>query len=227
VSGPQEASLDVVAFDGPSGAGKSTIAKGVASRLGWRHLDTGSMYRAATLWLLEHRVDPADIDAVERSAATLALRLGDAGRVWLGEREVTRDLRRPEVDACVSVVSVIPVLRREMRGLQRAQAAQGPLVAEGRDMTSVVFPDARWKFYIDAAAEERARRRQGDYERAGTTRDLAQLLGEMLERDRLDTSRADSPLVRVPDAVYLDTTKCSAEQVVEEIVGRIERERGG
>lgn len=220
--------LDVVAIDGPAGAGKSTIAKAVAFRLGWAHLDTGSMYRAVTLWFLDQEVALHDARAIDDALGRIQLRCGGSGRVWLDDAEVTEHLRAARVEALVSEVAAIPSVRRSMRDLQRAQAEHGPLVVEGRDMTSVVFPDARWKFYVDASARERARRRRGDIElQRGTDADLPSLEDvqrDLEERDRLDSTRADSPLRRVAAATYLDTTGIGIDEAVARIVDLVEED---
>ncbi len=221
-------SLEVVAIDGPSGAGKSTIAKAVALRLGWRHLDTGAMYRAVTVWFADHDVDLDDGAAVGRALASLHLRLGEYGRVWIGEQEVTDRLRTRAVERAVSAVSARASVRDAMRDLQRAQARLGPLVAEGRDMTSVVFPDARYKFFVDAHAQERARRRLADFEASGRGgMCLEDVLSELETRDRSDSTRDVAPLIRVPEAVYLDTTDLTVDEVVTRIVDLVEAESGG
>ncbi|MCA8971520.1 MAG: (d)CMP kinase [Planctomycetes bacterium] len=220
--------LDVVAIDGPAGAGKSTIAKAVAFRLGWAHLDTGSMYRAVTLWFLDQDVALGDARAIDEALGRIHLRCGGSGRVWLDDAEVTEHLRAARVEALVSEVAAIPSVRRSMRDLQRAQAEHGPLVVEGRDMTSVVFPDARWKFYVDASARERARRRRGDIElQRGSDADLPSLddvQRDLEERDRLDSTRADSPLRRVDAATYLDTTGVGIDEAVAWIVDLVEED---
>lgn len=225
--------LAVVAIDGPAGAGKSTIAKAVAFRLGWAHLDTGSMYRAVTLYFVDHGVDFANAadgnrdEKIRQALAKIHLRCGGSGRVWLDDVEVTELLREPRVEDSVSAVAAIPAVRRSMRDLQRAQSAHGPLVVEGRDMTSVVFPDARWKFYVDASARERARRRRGDFEIHGrSVPSVDEVQRELEERDRLDSTREDSPLRRVDDAQYLDTTGVGVDEAVTWIVDRVESDLG-
>ena len=221
--GNEQNVLRVIAIDGPSGAGKSTVAKAVAFRLGWAHLDTGSMYRAVTLEFLRRHLDLRDEAAVERALDEIDLRCGDSGRVCLGAEEVTEELRSREVEAQVSAVAAIPAVRRRMRDLQRAQAKHGPLVVEGRDMTSVVFPDARWKFYVDATAAERARRRLGDFEMHGNrVPPLAEVQRDIERRDQLDSTREDSPLRRVEDAVYIDTTGIGIDEAVAQIVDLVE-----
>lgn len=212
---------EVVAIDGPSGAGKSTVARLLAGELGFGYLDTGAMYRAVTWHFLQEGCAPgvcaADADrGVERmrralAGARLELR---SGRVLLNGRDVTPHLRVREVESQVSAVSALPFVRIAMRDLQRAVAAQGPIVCEGRDMGSVVFPNARWKVYLDAAPGERARRRSHDFERQGRQVSTADVLDEILVRDRLDSTRSDAPLQQAADALYVDTTGLTTEAVV-------------
>lgn len=232
VRGPTE----VVAIDGPSGAGKSTIARELARRLGYSYLDTGAMYRAVTWHFLEQQCAPAqlagDPGAERRMRDVLAhteLAVLPDGRVLLNGRDVSGHLRSREVEHQVSAVSALPFVREAMRELQRKVAAAGPLVAEGRDMTTVVFPDARWKVYLDARPEERARRRHKDF--AGRGRDVTErdVLEEIEVRDRLDSTRVDAPLVRAKDAHYLDTTGLDAGAVLAALltwIGRTDRSAG-
>jgi cytidylate kinase len=223
---PPTGPTEVVAIDGPSGAGKSTIAKALARRLGYAYLDTGAMYRAVTWHFLEQQCAPAQIagDPVlgeRRMREVLArteLQVLPDGRVLLQGRDVSGHLRSREVEHQVSAVSALPFVRHAMRELQRRLAAHGPLVAEGRDMASVVFPDARWKIYLDARPEERARRRQRDFEARGRPISEREVLEEIEVRDRLDRTRQDAPLLRAPDAHHLDSTGLDAEAVVESIL---------
>lgn len=215
--------LDVVAIDGPSGAGKSTVARRLAVSLGFAYLDTGALYRAVTWLLLQGGAgDPSDdLGVVDRAT----LEFTPQGRTLVNGLDVTDELRSRAVEARVSAVAARPEVRRRMRDLQRLIARNGPLVAEGRDMGSVVFPHARWKFYLDASPVERAKRRQRDFEDGGRTVSRSQVLAELEERDRLDSAREDAPLVRVEDATYLDSTRLSADQVVEHMRQAIDRER--
>ncbi len=217
---------EVVAIDGPSGAGKSTIAKKVAEQLGFVHLDTGAMYRAVTWRFLENQCapdqSPGDPEAVERkmreTLADMRLQLRPDGKVFVNGKDVTAHLRSQMVEARVSAVSALPFVRERMTQLQREVAAQGPVVAEGRDMGSVVFPTARWKVYLDASPQERARRRRLDFERRGRAVSEQEVLEEILVRDRLDSTRRDAPLVQAKDACYLDTTGLGADQVIGRIL---------
>lgn len=208
---------DVVAIDGPSGAGKSTVARLLARRLNWSYLDTGAMYRAVTWLFLENEHN--DLDDHDRTQVLLGgieLDLRPDGTVAVNGRDVTAHLRSREVESRVSLVSALPAVRAAMRELQRAIARRGPVVAEGRDTTSVVFPSARYKFFLDAEPEARAHRRFLDVAAKGG-REVTEgdILEELAVRDRLDSTRRDAPLARTPQAHYLDTTGLTAEGVVE------------
>lgn len=212
---------EVVAIDGPSGAGKSTVARQLAQRLGFAFLDTGAMYRAITWHFLQEGCAPAECAGEpDQGNARMRAALADArlelrqGRVLLNGRDVTSHLRTREVESQVSAVSALPFVRAAMRDLQRVVAAAGPVVAEGRDMGSVVFPQARWKVYLDAAPSERARRRSEDFARQGREVSERDVLDEILVRDRLDSTRSDAPLRQAPDALYVDSTGLLTEVVV-------------
>ncbi|MCA8973675.1 MAG: (d)CMP kinase [Planctomycetes bacterium] len=220
--------IDVVAIDGPSGAGKSTVARRLAQRLGFAFLDTGAMYRAITWRFLERGCAPAEcagdadhgVQRMQEVLARTALSLR-SGRVYVDDHDVTAHLRTREVESQVSAVSALAFVRGAMRDLQRRIAAAGPTVAEGRDMGSVVFPHARWKFYLDAAPSERARRRSQDFVRQG--RDVAEVevLEEILVRDRLDSTRQDAPLRQAADAAYVDTTGLTFDAVVDRLFAAV------
>lgn len=211
----------VVAIDGPSGAGKSTVARQLAARLGFAFLDTGAMYRAITWHFLQNGCAPAecageaDGGQARMRAALAAARLRlEQGRQILNERDVTAHLRTREVESQVSAVSALSFVRAAMRDLQRQVASAGPVVAEGRDMGTVVFPRARWKVFLDAAPSERARRRSADFVRQGRQVSEEDVLAEIEVRDRLDSTRSDAPLRQADDALYLDSTGLTTDAVV-------------
>jgi cytidylate kinase len=212
----------VVAIDGPAGSGKSTVARAVAQRADLRHLDTGAVYRALTLALLRAHVPPDDADAVALAAKTadLALELapGRSGtvRVLLDGSAMGEELRSPEVNAAVSAVSAVPAVREQLVALQRAVISLGGIVAEGRDVGTVVWPQAEVKVFLTADAAERARRRAAD--------EPAEALAR---RDRLDSGRAASPTRAAEDALLLDSTGREVDDVVEQIVGLIDAARTG
>ncbi|MDP8937093.1 MAG: (d)CMP kinase [Actinomycetota bacterium] len=202
--------MQVVAIDGPVGSGKSTVARAVASRLGLAHLETGAMYRAVALAVLRRGIEPvADDPALAEVARTVRMEVGE--RLVVDGADVTEELRAPEVGRAVSVVAADPGVRAELVRRQRQWVAdRGGAVVEGRDIGSVVFPDATLRVYLTASDEERARRRGGDE----TAADVAR-------RDRIDSSRSASPLIVPEGATVIDTTDRSVAEVVDEIVGRL------
>lgn len=210
----------VVAIDGPSGSGKSTVARGVAAALGLDVLDTGAMYRAVTLAVLKAGIDPSDSDACARIANDVDLEVG--ATVVLGGEDVTDDIRGPEVTSTVSQVSAHPEVRRELVDRQRAWVdARGEGVVEGRDIGTVVFPDATLKVFVTASDEERARRRQRDEVAADRAVGVDDVMEDLTRRDRADSSREASPLRAAADAVVIDTTDREVKDTVGEIVDRV------
>jgi cytidylate kinase len=203
----------VVAIDGPAGAGKSTVARAVASELGFTYLDSGAMYRCVGLAALERQVDPAVV------AKDLRIDLGD--RVWLDGRDVTQAIRAPEVSQAASRAAAEPAVRTAMVSQQRRLLGEGDWVAEGRDIGTVVAPDAEVKVFLTADPQERARRRA---EELGV--DPATVLAEQMIRDQRDATRADSPLVPAPGATILDTTGLSLPQVVARVAKLARAARG-
>jgi cytidylate kinase len=209
----------IVAIDGPSGAGKSTVARAVAEALAVPTLDTGAMYRAVTLAALEREV-PID-DAEACGALARSVHLSVDGAVLLDGRDVTAAIRGPDVTAAVSIVSAHPFVRTALVAHQRAWADQHDGgVVEGRDIGTVVFPDAAVKVFLTASDEVRARRRQHDEAAADRAIDLEQVRRDLERRDRLDATRAQSPLVAAPDALHIDTTSLDVGDIVTRIVDR-------
>jgi cytidylate kinase len=206
--------VPLIAIDGPAGSGKSTVARAVASRLGLAYLDTGAMYRSVAWAALGHGVDLTDGDALARLANGLEIELGD--RVVVDGVDATTEIRGPEVTAVVSAVSAHPAVRAEMVRRQRRWAEEGSGgVVEGRDIGTVVFPHADLKVFLTASEEERARRRQRD-DRAP---DVDAVAADLARRDTLDSNRAASPLRSAEDAVVIDTTARTVDDVVDEVVG--------
>ncbi len=209
----------VVAIDGPAGAGKSTIAKRLAARLGFTYIDTGAMYRAVALWALRQKIEPNDMHRLEQLALAAEIELSP-GRIQLNREDVTDAIRTPEVSSGASKVAVIPGVRRAMVAKQRAIGERSSVVMEGRDIGTVVFPDADVKIFLDAKPAERVRRRLAEEQAKapGETISEAAVAEQMQERDRRDSTRADAPLSQAPDAVYVDSTPLTIEGVEEAIL---------
>jgi CMP/dCMP kinase len=207
----------VVAIDGPAAAGKSTIARRLAERLGFIYIDTGAMYRAVALWALRQRIPASDMHRVEQLALAADIELAP-GRVMLNGEDVTQAIRTQEVANGASQVAVIPGVRRAMVAKQRAIGERSSVVMEGRDIGTVVFPNADVKIFLDAKPEERVRRRLLEEKAKGASVGEGALAEQMKERDRRDSARADSPLTQAPDALYLDSTPWTIDEVEEAIL---------
>jgi CMP/dCMP kinase len=210
-----------ITLDGPSGTGKSSVARAVAARLGAAYLDTGAMYRAATVAVLDAGIDPADADAVARTVAAARIEVGtEAGTelVRVGGLDVATRIRGAEVTRAVSPVSAVPAVRRQLVDQQRALvAAADSVVVEGRDIGTVVLPEATLKIYLTAAPEVRAQRRAGQLGLRDAA-EIAALAEDLRRRDEYDSSRADSPLRPAADAVIVDSTELDREAVIARVV---------
>ena len=213
----------LVAIDGPAGAGKSTVTRAFAERLGLIYLDTGAMYRAVT-WLVQQRgVEPQDAAAVEALLSALDLQLqslpGGGQQVLVNGEDVSQAIRSPEVTGSVSVVAAHRCVRQALTAQQKAMGAKGGLVAEGRDIGSAVFPDADLKVFLTATVAERARRRALDLEQRGfPVPERSELEAQIAERDHLDSTREEAPLVQAEDAVELVTDGMSIDAVIDALV---------
>jgi cytidylate kinase len=212
----------IVTIDGPAGAGKSTAARTLARRLGFEFLDTGAMFRAVTLAALRSRTDLTDQDALLHLLSGLELTLTQ-GRVVLNGADVTDQIRSTEVTAASGPIAASPVVRRHLAALQRAVAAGRDMVCEGRDQGTVVFPDAACKFFVVADPHERARRRQRDLAARGESVSVEDVLRAQQERDRRDAGRDLAPMVPAADAIVLDTTHLTLEEVVDRMEKEVRR----
>lgn len=210
----------IIAIDGPSGAGKGTVSGAVARALGYRHIDTGAMYRAVA-WKASHDGTRLDDDAAVSALATRAALVVEGGAVVIDGHDVTRAIRTPEMDRMVSMVARQPGVREALVRRQRELGQRGGVVMEGRDIGSVVFPGADVKVYLDASEEERARRRAGDTAYTGAVAGQAAVAQEIAARDKADRTRATSPLMLAPGAEYIDTTGVPIAEVVEQVMALV------
>ena len=218
----------IIAIDGPSGAGKSTLAKRLAKDLGFIYLDTGAMYRALALKVLLQAVDLADDNRlgslVDETEIDLRQRAGNL-EVLLDGEDVSGQIRTPEVSQMASKVSALKKVRDRMLLLQRAMGQRGNVVAEGRDIGTVIFPQAEVKIFLDASPQERARRRYQELKAAGRPVDLAETLREIEERDKRDSERDIAPLCKAEDALLVDSSTVDAEQVAALVLKRVKNKQ--
>ena len=219
---PQAPPLSVIAIDGPVASGKTALGRRLAKRLGWRALDTGVMYRALTWLALERGVDLQDETALTRMAAETVLEVGpptpgseESATIRVGGRDATPHLRAPHVEASVSTIAAVPGVRRRLVQLQREQAQRGRIVMVGRDIGTVVIPNAAVKIYLEASPEVRARRRAAERQTGGRAIKEADVLADLIRRDRWDAERIDSPLRAAENADHLNTDTLSIEETVE------------
>ena len=210
--------IEAVAIDGPGASGKTTVGARVAGRLGFRFLDTGLTYRAATWVALGRGVDMEDDEALAVMTRSLDIRITEASRVLVDGVDATDGLNTGEVDRSVSRVSAVRGVREALVPIQRRAAGDGPIVMVGRDICTVVLPDARTKVYLDASPEVRAGRRRAEIIRAGGCIKVEQVSDELRRRDTYDSGREESPLTVSDDAVVIDTSDLSVEEVVEQII---------
>lgn len=211
----------VIAVDGPAGAGKSTVVKKIAQKLGIHYLDTGAMYRAFTLYVLKKRVPLNDKVKIKNLLNTFNLTVMDDTLCIRGE-DVTKEIRSEEVTAHVSYISSLDFVRKKMVELQREIGKNIDIIAEGRDIGTVVFTDTKYKFYLDAPVEERALRRLNDEKNQNQDRDIPVLIEKIKKRDKYDSTREVSPLTRAPDACYIDSTNMTIDEVCNFIIKKIQ-----
>jgi CMP/dCMP kinase len=210
----------IIAIDGPSGAGKGTVSRAISEALGYRHVDTGAMYRAVG-WKAVRDGIPLDDEPAVSALARGANIIVEGGVVEIDGHDVTRAIRTPEIDKAATAVARLPQVREALVARQRTLGADGGVVMEGRDIGTVVFPDADVKIYLDASAEERARRRASDTAHSGSQAGQAAVAEAIQARDKADTTRAVSPLAIAPDAVHIDTTEMPIEQVIDRVMSLV------
>lgn len=210
-----------IAIDGPSGAGKSTVAQSLAKRLGYVYIDTGAMYRSVALKIKEKGISPEDESALKELALSLSINFiteGDQTHVFCDGEDITLAIRTPEISRLASSISKQKEVRKSLVQIQRKMGKEGGVILEGRDIGTVVFPDADVKFYLDAESDERVRRRYDEMVQKGIKVDFKETKEELEQRDHDDMHRTHSPLKKAKDALGIDSTHRSVEEVVEEMV---------
>jgi cytidylate kinase len=221
----------IVAIDGPSGAGKSTLSKALAATLGYLNIDTGAMFRSVAYAARQRQIDPADHAALGAMCAELSIRFQrepSGERVLVDDEDVTEAIRTPEISLLTSRVAACPQVREALLRLQRKMGEEGGVVLEGRDIGTVVFPQAEVKFFLSASAEERGRRRYDELVAQGEQVDLQRTVREVAERDAADAARASAPLLQAEDAVVIDSSGLSIEQVLDKMLQSVrEAEKKG
>ncbi len=216
----------VIAIDGPAGSGKSTVSKGVAKRLGFVYIDTGAMYRTLTLKALENKLNllsSKDLVAMAQKTEIMIKNIEGSIHIFMDGQDVSEKIRTPEVTRNIFHIADDPAVRKIMVKLQRHMASKSDSVLEGRDITSVVFPDADYKFFVDASFDERAKRRYEEFKSKNIDISLDMVRKDLSERDYKDKNRPVGALKIVPDANYLDTTNLSVDQVIDKIISSINK----
>ncbi|MCX7785444.1 MAG: (d)CMP kinase [candidate division WOR-3 bacterium] len=214
----------IVAIDGTAGSGKSTTARGAAQKLGFAYLNTGTMYRILTYKIIQEKIDYKDINALQKFLDQTSLDFTESinsRQVIIDGKDITSLIRSKEVDDLVSLISAIPQVREKMVKEQRRIAQNKNIIVEGRDIGSVVFPDADLKFYLDCSLEQRALRRQKESFAQGTPIAKQEVEKNLKARDHLDSTRKVSPLQKLPDAIYIDTTNLTIEEEIQLVVDKI------
>ena len=215
----------IIAIDGPAGAGKSTVAKEIARRLNYLYIDTGAMYRAVAWKVLQDEIEFEDTTRISQLAADATIELAgsvDDLRVSLDDREITSEIRTPEISQAASIVSAIPAVRRALVHRQQEMGSVGNVVMEGRDIGTVVFPNAEVKIFLDASAAARTERRFAEDLQKGAAASLDETRAAIETRDNRDSTRAASPLVQADDAVYIDSSSFTIEEVIDQVMKIVE-----
>lgn len=215
----------IVAIDGVSGSGKSSTAKAVAKELKVLHLDTGAMYRAITFLALRSEIPPTNVEALAALSSHVEMDLDEQGRLWIDGLDLSKDIRAPEVNAAVSDYARVPEVRHVLVAIQRDIGARRSLVAEGRDMGTVVFPQAKFKFFMWASPEVRATRRVIELEALGLPCDYDEVLKNLSERDSKDSGRTHSPLMKAADSIEIDTSRLTFPEQVAIITSHVLKNR--
>lgn len=216
----------IIAIDGPAAAGKSTAAKNLAKRLGYLYLDSGALYRAIAWKLLQEKINPESQEEVEAAAQSIEIELrlkGEQTEIWVGGIDATPSLRLPEVTRVSSIASTYPGVRKKLLSIQRSIGSGGGVVMEGRDIGTVVFPEADLKFYLDATTPVRGLRRHKELEQKGIPSDLEKTTREIEERDLKDSRRHVAPLKKSEDAIVIDSTPLNLEEVIAQMVQEVEK----
>ena len=216
--------LNIIAIDGPAASGKSTVAKKLAYRLGWRYLDSGAFYRALAWKAIREGLpldEPQVLSELAKATEINLLSRPEGLHIFVDGQDVTQAIREECVSEAASILAEFPRVRGALVGLQQEFAAQGMLVAEGRDMGTVVFPEAPFKFFLDANLEERARRRYKELISRGEKASLKEVKAELAQRDKRDSTRSVAPLGRAEDALYVDTTYLGVEEVVDLVLSKL------
>lgn len=216
----------IVAIDGTAASGKSTTARGVAKALGWFYLDTGAMYRAITYKIIRDKVNFKNVDVLKKMLRNTSIEFNceinkNNYHIYLDRKDISKFIRTPEVDSLVSEISAIPEVRAMMVKEQQKAASGKNVICEGRDIASVVFPNADLKFYLDCSLNERVARRKREFGSKHEKISFEQIRNNLTRRDYIDSNRVTSPLIRVPDAIYLDTTNLTIDEVIKCVVGII------